>query len=663
MLLSELKGVGPAFLLKLHQSGIETVEQLVRTTPVRYAVFRMDAYSDIIFNKEVTLLGTVVEAAKVAYLSRSLTKLTVKVEFSHHPATVTMFNREFLKTTLRPGVEIVATGKFETKLTQFTASQLVTKGSFQEGILPEYGLLDIGDKSFRKLLREARKHISISEPLPLELLQTEGIADIDTYLRCLHEPMLEADIELAKRRAKYEELLRYGLRIQVLKERNANIIKKRQPIPIPLVQHLIASLPFTLTDDQKVCVNDIYRDLKRPQPMNRLLQGDVGSGKTMVALIAAFGVLSIGKQVAFMAPTEVLARQHWQLFTRLLAPFSVDVVYLSAAVKGNERQLAYEQLAKRPVFVVGTHALFQETVAFDRLGMVIIDEQHRFGVEQRRLLREKGIHPDLLFLSATPIPRTLAITLFAEMDVSIIKMMPQGRRPITTRVVPFEDLPLVLDHLKKRLSEGRQAYLIAPVIHDSSKSDLTSVEQAKTWLEGELGSAVKIALLHGKLSNETKVAILNRFTANEVQCLVATTVVEVGVDVPNAAVMIVLNAERFGLSQLHQLRGRIGRGAYDSECFIVTDLVLTENERFQILEQTQDGFLISEEDLRLRGPGELFGSEQTGVPRFKMANFVTDRKLLLQAFHDAMILFASPDPRSKALTESAISLLEVSTLD
>jgi ATP-dependent DNA helicase RecG len=663
MLLSDLKGVGPAVLLKLHQSGIETVEQLVRTTPVRYAVFRMDAYSDVVLGKDVTLLGIVVEDAKVAYLSRSLTKLTVKVEFSLHPATVTMFNREFLRSTLRPGVEIVATGKFETKLTQFTASQMVTKASFQEGILPEYGLENIGDKAFRKLLREARRQIQISESLPLELLQTEGIADIDNYLRCLHEPKQEADIELAKRRAKYEELLRYGLRIQVLKERNAKIIKRRQPIPIPLVQQLIATLPFTLTDDQKACVNDIYRDLKRPQPMNRLLQGDVGSGKTMVALIAAFGVLSIGKQVAFMAPTEVLARQHWQLFTRLLAPFPFEVVYLSAAVKGSERQLAYEQLASRPVFVVGTHALFQEAVAFDHLGMVIIDEQHRFGVEQRRMLREKGIHPDLLFLSATPIPRTLAITLFAEMDVSIIKAMPQGRRPIATRVLPFEQLPSVLEHLKKRLEEGRQAYVIAPVIHDSSKSELTSVEQAKTWLEAELGVTVKIALLHGKLSNEAKVAILNRFAANEVHCLVATTVVEVGVDVPNAAVMIILNAERFGLSQLHQLRGRIGRGAYDSECFIITDHVLTESERFQILEQTQDGFLISEEDLRLRGPGELFGSEQTGVPRFKMANFVTDRELLLQAFQDAKFLFASPDPRSKALTESAISLLEVSTLE
>ncbi|MCK7487197.1 MAG: ATP-dependent DNA helicase RecG [Bacillus subtilis] len=663
MLLSELKGVGPALLLKLHQAGIETVEQLVRTTPVRYAVFRINSVSDIALNQEITLLGVVVEAAKVAYLSRSLTKLTVKVDFSNHPATITLFNREFLKATLRPGVEIVATGKFESKLTQFTAAQLVTKKAFQEGILPEYGLPEIGDKTLRKIISEARKHVRPEETLPLELIQTEGIVDITTYLRCLHEPVHEADIELAKRRIKYEELLRYGLRIRILKERNAGIVKRRTPMAISLVQTFIQTLPFTLTDDQKACVNDIYRDFKRGQPMNRLLQGDVGSGKTMVALIAAFGVLASGKQVAFMAPTEVLARQHWQLFSRLLAPLQHRVVFLSASVQGEKRQEIFSALSNHPVLVVGTHALFQEAVAFDKLGLVIIDEQHRFGVEQRRMLREKGIHPDLLFLSATPIPRTLAITIFAEMDVSIIKALPQGRRPIQTHVVAFEQLPEVLQRLKKRIAEGRQAYVIAPIIQESSSSDVASVQLANTWLESELGNAASIAILHGKLSNENKVAILNRFANNEIACLVATTVVEVGVDVPNAAVMVVLNAERFGLSQLHQLRGRIGRGGYDSECYIVTDCASTDRERFHILEQTQDGFMISEEDLRLRGPGELFGSEQTGVPRFKMANFVTDRELLEHAFLDASTIFAANDARSQAWKESAISLLELATLD
>jgi ATP-dependent DNA helicase RecG len=648
--LSQIKGVGPQTLLKLHQNELTTARRLVLRAPNRYAVFRIDAPTRPLPDVVLTLEGELLEDARVAYLSKQLNKLTVKTRFVFGDATVVMFNRAFLKTAFRKGVRIVATGRFQEKLSVFTASDACLQASFREGIQPVYGLEGITDHVFAKLVKEALRLETPTETLPLSLIRTAGIVPMDEYLTILHEPSSQTDIDKALRRTKYEELLAFGIEVAMRKRQSETLTRSRPKIPMDPVRRFIASLPFELTDEQKEAVNEIYRDIQSPRPMNRLLQGDVGSGKTMVALIACFGVLLCGEQVAFMAPTEVLARQHHQLFSKLLSPYGFSVLYLSGTVRGEARETVLRVLKEGPSLLVGTHALFQETVAFSRLGLIVVDEQHRFGVAQRQELRKKALLPDRLFLSATPIPRTLAIALFAEMDVSTIRSLPKGRRPVSTKAVTFAQLPPILKRMKARLSEGRQAYVVVPTIGLNGSSDFANVRDTAAWLETEWPKD-KVGFLHGKMAGEDKIAILESFSSGRLDILVSTTVVEVGVDVPNAAVMVILHAERFGLSQLHQIRGRIGRGGHDGECYLVSDVLYAEPERFRILVETRDGFEIAEEDLKLRGPGDMLGIDQSGLPPFRAANFIEDRDLLHQAIEDAKRIAASNDPAARRYLE------------
>ncbi len=398
--------------------------------------------------------------------------------------------------------------------------------------------------------------------------------------------------------------------------------------------------------------------------MLRLLQGDVGSGKTICAAIAIFAVWTAGEQTAFMAPTEILAHQHYLNLQTLFKPFGIGVAFLSGAIKGIARTEIMQGLADGRIAVVcGTHALIQEPVNYRRLGFAVIDEQHRFGVGQRKALREKGWKPDVLLMSATPIPRTLAIAVFGDMDVSSIHTLPGGRRPIVTKIGDFTDFPAIAAAVATEIAAGRQAYFIAPLVATDADSAALSVTEAADLVSRHLPSGFSVAVLHGKMKAADKDRIVAAFRQGETDILVATTVVEVGVDVPNATVMVILNADRFGLSQLHQLRGRVGRGGSQSYCHLITDVSVLADDRLTILEQTNDGFAISEEDLKRRGPGEVFGAEQTGIPRFKMANIVTDRDLLVMAFADAKTLFGDPDPVANALVGQALSTLESYHLD
>lgn len=648
--LSQIKGVGPKTLLKLHQNDLTTARRLVLRAPNRYAVFRIDAPSRNEIDITYTLEGELLEDSKVAYLSRSLNKLTVKTRFSHGDATVAIYNRAFLKPAFRKGARIVATGRFQANRFVFTASDACLRQSFKEGIQPVYGLEGLNDSAFAKIVKETLRFETPDETLPLSLIQTESIAPMERYLSILHEPSNQSDIDQASRRTKYEEALAFGVEVALRKRQAEQITRLRAKIPMDPVRRFIASLPFELTDEQKTAVNEIYSDLQSSRPMNRLLQGDVGSGKTMVALIACFGVLVDGEQVAFMAPTEVLARQHHQLFAKLLSPFGFQALYLSGSVRGEARETVLQAMKEGPSLIVGTHALFQETVTFTRLGLIVIDEQHRFGVAQRQELREKAHLPDRLYLSATPIPRTLAIALFAEMDVSTIRSLPKGRRPVRTEAWTFEAIPPILKRLKSRLAEGRQAYVVVPTIGRNKSSEWAGVLETAAWLEGEW-TKDRVGFLHGKMAGEEKFAVLEQFSAGRLDILVSTTVIEVGVDVPNAAVMVILHAERFGLSQLHQIRGRIGRGNHDAECFLVSDALYVEPDRFRILVESSDGFRIAEEDLRLRGPGDVLGTDQSGLPPFRVLNFIEDRELLESAFLDAKRIVASHDPDARRYLE------------
>jgi len=664
--LLNIKGVGDAMLSKLNANHILSIQDLIECFPSRYEHHRIDSIHGVAFNETVTLRGTVTKAPVVSYIRRKLTKLSTEVDFEGVTSKVSIFNREFLRSALKVGESVVATGKFETTFKAMLASDLTLAKNYQTGILPVYGLEGIGDKVFAKLVNQALMsgNIRFPETLPDRLIRLRRLMGVEKMIKSAHHPDDEQDIQAISQRIKYDELLRFGLKIACLKRENDSIRATPKKYDIALVRKFIDSLPFELTEDQKSVTNDIFRDLKQPKPMLRLLQGDVGSGKTVCATIAAYAVVTGLEQVAFMAPTEILAFQHYQYLLKVLNGYKVEIAFLSSGVKGQNRIDILKGLSNGTInIIIGTHSLIQETIEFHKLGFVIIDEQHRFGVEQRKKLRLKGYVPDVLLMSATPIPRTLSIAIFGDMDISSIKSMPLGRKPIITRVTDLSGLDDVFNKVEEEVSKGRQAYFIVPVIEGKDDSPLIDVQELYDLIRSRFADRFIVENLHGKMRSEAKTSILERFYRGEISILVSTTVVEVGLNAPNATVMAVLNAERFGLSQLHQLRGRVGRSDHQSFCFFLSDQVLLGNDRLDILETTTDGFIISEEDLRQRGPGEVFGSEQTGIPRFKMANIINDEALLHDAFNDARTLFGDPDIRSAALVKKTYQSLDIYQLD
>ena len=457
----------------------------------------------------------------------------------------------------------------------------------------------------------------------------------------MHFPTSPEEVKHARRRLVYEEFLYFQLKMQAFRKfEREQSTGLRQHYDLKKLKGFIATLPFQLTNAQKKVVNEICADIKSPYKMNRLLQGDVGSGKTAVAAIALYASVTAGYQGALMVPTEILAEQHVESLNSLLEPTGVTIALLSGSVKGKKRQEILRQLKAGDIdIMIGTHALIQDEVDFHNLGLVITDEQHRFGVEQRRILREKGESPDVLFMTATPIPRTLAITVFGEMDVSVINEMPAGRKTIETHWAKNDMLDRILEFVEAELKKGRQAYVICPLIEESDKLDVQNAIDVYSLLSNYYDGRFKAGLMHGRLPSTEKEEVMKAFSLNEIQLLVSTTVVEVGVNVPNATVMVIYDAERFGLSQLHQLRGRVGRGQEQSYCILLAD-PKTEigKERMRIMTETNDGFILSERDLELRGPGDFFGKKQSGLPEFKVADMVHDYRALETARNDAAIL-------------------------
>ena len=436
-------------------------------------------------------------------------------------------------------------------------------------------------------------------------------------------------------RLKYEELFEFMFKINYLKEENkkANSGIARS-IDESKVDEFISHLPYELTKDQITVVNTIIKDLESPNRMNRLLQGDVGSGKTIVSFIAMYANYLSGYQSALMAPTEILATQHFSNLKDIFKDYNLNMALLTGSTPKKEKDLIYEELKNGDIdIIVGTHALIQDDVTYHNLGLVITDEQHRFGVNQRANLQNKGQKPDTLYMSATPIPRTYALTIYGDMDVSTIKTRPKGRKKIKTVVKTNKEIKDVLEMMYEELKQGHQIYVIAPLIEESENSDLTNVNDLKEKMTLAFGSKYKIDLVHGKMASAAKELIMNEFLQNKVQILISTTVIEVGVDVPNATMMVIFNAERFGLSTLHQLRGRVGRSELQSSCILISD---NDTKRLEIMENTNDGFEISEEDFKLRGHGDLFGTKQSGDMTFKIADLKADYKILLQAREDSL---------------------------
>lgn len=643
-----VKGIGSETAEALTEMNIFTVEDLLMYLPYRYEDYRLRDLADVKHDEKVTIEGKVHSEPSLVYYGRKKNRLTLRLLVDRYLIQVVFFNQPYLKKKIAINETITVTGKWDQHRQTITASEAklgtASRANDFEPVYAIKGKMTV--KGIRKCINLAfsQFHGGITENLPQSLLKKYRLISRKMAIRTMHFPQSQDELKQARRRFVYEEFLLFQLKMQALRKfERENSGGMKQAYDLTKLKNFISSLPFPLTNAQKRVVNEILADMKSPYRMNRLLQGDVGSGKTVVAAIALYASVTAGFQGALMVPTEILAEQHSQSLTSLLEPFNIKCELLTSSVKGKRRKDILERLRAGEVDVlIGTHALIQDEVNFHRLGLVITDEQHRFGVEQRRVLREKGESPDVLFMTATPIPRTLAITVFGEMDVSIIDEMPAGRKEIETYWAKQEMLERVLGFVEKELAKGHQAYFICPLIEESDKLDVQNAIDVHGMLSFHFQNRYSVGLMHGRLSADEKDTVMKSFSANEVQVLVSTTVVEVGVNVPNATMMVIYDAERFGLSQLHQLRGRVGRGSDQSYCILLADPKSeVGKERMKIMTETNDGFVLSEKDLELRGPGDFFGKKQSGVPEFKVADMVHDFRALETARDDAMKLIQS----------------------
>ena len=646
--LSVLPGIGPKSAEKYKKLGIETVEDLLLYFPFRYEDFKSKNVLDLEDGEKAVVSGIVATPANVQYYGYKRNRLRFTIKQGELVLAVSFFNQPYLADKIELGQTVAVFGKWDKAKGALTGMKLLAQ--VEDDLQPVYRLSQgVSQSALVKVIKtafEAGLDQLLEENLPQILMDKYHLLSRRQAVRAMHFPKDLEEYKQALRRVKFEELLFFQLQLQVLKEENRSV---GQGIVLDWdekkLKALQASLPFAMTEAQERSLSEILADMRSPYHMNRLLQGDVGSGKTVVAGLAMYAAVTAGKQAALMVPTEILAEQHLQSLTSLFP--SLKILLLTGSLKASERRERLELIQTGQVdLVVGTHALIQEGVHFHDLGLVIIDEQHRFGVAQRRILREKGQNPDVLMMTATPIPRTLAITAFGDMDVSIIDQMPAGRKEIITRWVKHQQLNLVLDWLVKEIQKGSQAYVISPLIEESEALDLKNAIALEEELIAYFGDRVRIALLHGKMKGEEKEAIMQAFKQGEIDLLVSTTVIEVGVNVPNATVMIIMDADRFGLSQLHQLRGRVGRGDKQSYAVLVANPKTESGKRrMKIMTETTNGFVLAEEDLKLRGSGEIFGTRQSGIPEFQVASLIEDYPILEEARKVAVQVVTTPNWR------------------
>lgn len=628
-----LSGVGDKRANDLAELGIVTIEDLLSYYPFRYEDIQERNLNEIQDQEKVTLKGLVVSPAVVSRFGYKKSRLQFRMMQDHDVFNVSFFNQPYLKDKVVVSEEIAVYGKWDAKRKALMGMKIL--GSKNAGdFAPIYHVSKAVRQSVLvELIRQAFEKYKemIEENLPLSLIEKYRLLSRRDAMFAMHFPKDPKESHQAKRRVVFEEFFLFQMRIQGLKmtekaEKNGLAIL----YDVDRLKEFTRSLPFELTEAQKRVTNEICHDMRDPHHMQRLLQGDVGSGKTVVAAIALYAAVTAGFQGALMVPTEILAQQHLESLNQLFNPLEVRLALLTGSTKTKERREILAQLAAGEIdVVVGTHALIQEGVDFSNLGLVITDEQHRFGVNQRKVLREKGQQPDVLFMTATPIPRTLAITAYGEMDVSIIDEMPAGRIPVETRWIRPQQLESVLDWTRAELKKGYQMYVICPLIEESEMLDVKNATEIFEQLQEYFAPEFQVGILHGKMKNTEKDTIMEAFKNNQLQILVSTTVIEVGVNVPNATVMLIIDADRFGLAQLHQLRGRVGRGAAASYCVLVAN---PKNEtgvaRMKVMTETANGFVVSEKDLELRGPGEVFGNRQSGLPQFAAADLVADAHIL-----------------------------------
>ncbi|PTM59116.1 ATP-dependent DNA helicase RecG [Desmospora activa] len=647
---TEVEGVGSKRAKDLASLGIHSVADLFAYFPYRYEDFRLADLTEAAHDEKITLQGTLFGTPSTRWYGKKKSRLTCRMQVQGVTVSLVWFNQHFLKNKLMPGQTITVHGKWDAHRLQMNVERVFLSAEEQQRQIgrlePVYSVnASVTVSWLRKTIAQAFRQFGgeIQECLPQALLTRYKLMERARAMMLLHFPKGWEEGRQARRRMVYEELFLYELKLmwrrRLEKTETAGIAHS---IDHQRLDAFIADLPFPLTAAQRRVVDEILMDMEEPERMIRLLQGDVGSGKTVVAAIALYANHLGGYQGALMVPTEILAEQHLHSLKGLLEPRGLRVIGLTGGMKAKERREAMGQLQMGLAdVVVGTHALIQEAVTYRNLGLVITDEQHRFGVKQRGLLREKGQNPDVLYMTATPIPRTMAITAYGDMDVSTIDELPAGRLPVETYWVKQDVWPRVIQFIQKQCQEKRQAYVICPLIEESEKVDLQNAQSVFEEIAQEL-APTRVGLLHGKMAAAEKDEVMRSYAANEVQVLVSTTVVEVGVNVPNATVMVVYDADRFGLAQLHQLRGRVGRGSGASTCILVANPASeTGVERMRVMTETTDGFEIARRDLELRGPGDFFGVRQSGTPEFKVADLMEDQKVLEVARADAQLLVKS----------------------
>ena len=658
MTIKEVKGIGPKSEMLLNKLNINTVLDLVTHYPFRYDFIKRSDLRNLVDDK-VIIDGKIDCVPILIRLKGNLNKMNLRLITSDGMVVgVSIFNRAFLKNQLEVGSNVTVLGKYD------KTKNIVTASEIRMGLLPKdekiepvyHGTAGLTSKNIATYINNALMQYGNEIPdfIPKYLIERYDFLNKKTSLNIIHNPSTKEKLKQAMIRLKYEELFVYMMKINLLKMKHKsedNGIKKEYDED--KLNKLIKSLPYNLTEDQNKVLNEILKDIKSKRRMNRLLQGDVGSGKTVISILALYANYLSGYQGALMVPTEILALQHFNTVKSLLKDTDIKVELLVGSLTKKEKTSIHERLLNNEIdIVIGTHALIQEDVLYNNLGLVVTDEQHRFGVLQRTKLQNKGNMPDVLYMSATPIPRTYALTIYGDMDISTIMSLPSGRKPIKTYLKGTSDMKEVLNMMYNELLNNHQIYVIAPLIEDSETLDLTTVEELKDKMNLAFGKKYNIDVLHGKLKQQDKDKIMNKFVNNETQILISTTVIEVGVDVENTTMIVIFDANRFGLSTLHQLRGRVGRSSLQSSCILISDV---DAKRLEVMTKTNDGFEISEEDFKLRGHGDLFGTKQSGDMTFKIANIKDDYKILLQAKKDSLEFIENDSKDNEQIKEMILN--------